>query len=211
MIELYSRSESAFATSTPNNYTATFIGPDENAFSDFSAAMSIYACETFKDVKITCRLSDRFETYNAFYWVIADASNANTSSFDNTTFAAHVMDNLLAGLPHGNIYNASIHALDPGLDSRGYYRGYNNPSLDAVLKFWLCDDSPSISAFRDVQAGLVMKNKDLGINFDASFVTFTHTVLIYDRSKGIPFDISRGSYAFLTDRFRGNAAQPPKF
>ena len=79
-----------------------------------------------------------------------------------------------------------------------------------MLKFWLCDDNPSISAFRDAQTGLIAKNKDLGINLDASFVTFTRAVLIYDRSKGIPFDNSRGNYAVLADRFRGNVAQPPK-
>lgn len=60
------------------------------------------------------------------------------------------MDHLLAGLPSGATYNASIHISVPGLDSRGYYGGYNNnPSLNTVLMFWLCDDNLSISAFRE--------------------------------------------------------------
>ncbi|CAN9305917.1 unnamed protein product [Alternaria alternata] len=208
--ELYSRSESSFSTPPSNNYTATVIGPDGNAFSDFSGVMSFYAYEAFQDVQNTCGSSDNFETYNAFYWVVANASNANTSSFDNATFAANIMNSLLADIPSGTIYNASTHTPVPGLDSRAYYGGYNNPSLNGVFKFWLCDDNPSVTAFRNAQAKLVAKNKDLGINFDASFVTFSRSFLLYDRSNNIPFDTTRGNYALLADRFRGNVAQPPK-
>ncbi|CAN9266153.1 unnamed protein product [Alternaria alternata] len=208
--ELYSRSESSFSTPPSNNYTATVIGPDGNAFSDFSGVMSFYAYEAFQDVQNTCESSDHFETYNAFYWVVANASNANTSSFDNATFAANIMNSLLADIPSGTIYNASTHTPVPGLDSRAYYGGYNNPSLNGVFKFWLCDDNPSVTAFRNAQAKLIAKNKDLGINFDASFVTFSRTFLLYDRSNNIPFDTTRANYALLADRFRGNVAQPPK-
>ncbi|KAL3417211.1 hypothetical protein PVAG01_11211 [Phlyctema vagabunda] len=217
MTELYSRSEQAFNTTPTNNYTATVIGPDGVAFSDFSASISMYAHEKFQDVNSTCLTSSPTDTgtdtvtgiYNAFYWVFANASNANTSSFDNTTFAEPIMKTLLSSFPSGTISNASIHTPVPGLDSRPYYGGANNPSLNAVLKVWLCDDNAAVSAFRNAQLALIDQNDRLGINLDESFVLFTRAVLIYDRQSGDGFDRDRATRAVLADRFRGDVAGPP--
>ncbi|KAF2854367.1 hypothetical protein T440DRAFT_552227 [Plenodomus tracheiphilus IPT5] len=206
MTELYSRSENAFATPPPNNYTATVIGPDGNAFSDFSSAISMYAYETFPNINSTCRhpRAAGQTVFNAFYWVFASAPNANTLSFSNTTFATTIMSTLLSSFASNTIYNASIHTSVPGLDSRPYYGGYNNPTLNAVLKFWLCDDNEAVSAFRMAQTDLVAKNGDLGIGLDESFVVFTREVVVYDRSIGEGFSTERGVKAIEADRWRGN-------
>ncbi|KAF1355932.1 hypothetical protein EJ07DRAFT_157924 [Lizonia empirigonia] len=130
MTELYSRSEDAFATPPPNNYTATVIGPDGNSSSDFSAAISMYAHETFVAVASTCSAaakSAKSTTYNAFLWLFAADPLANTRSFDNTTFAAPIMSSLLASLAPGSIYNASMHIPVPDLDSRGTTAGTITP------------------------------------------------------------------------------------
>jgi hypothetical protein len=200
--ELYSRSQRAFFTPPPNNYTQTVIGPDGNAFSDFSAAVNMFAYEVFQEVKTSCPKPS--ETYNAFYWVYADAFNANTPSFDNTTFASSIVKSMVNDFPAGVIYNASMHTSVPGLDSRTYYGGFGNPTLNAVLKFWLCDDNKAVAAFRKVQNGLSQKNNKLGINLNQSFVMFTRSVLLYDRSDNIPFDTERATKALQADRFRGN-------
>jgi hypothetical protein len=209
MTELYSRSQEAFSTPPPNNYTAVVIGPDGNSFSDFSASISMYGYEVFHETSNNCLLSDSSETYNAFYWVFADASDANKSSFDNTTFATPIMNNLLASFPPGTVYNASVHTPVPGLDSRGYYGGYNNPTLNAVFKFWLCDDNNAVNSFRNAQRALIAQNGKLGINLDESFVIFTRAVLIYDRARNIPFDTERAIQAIFADRVRSNVAGPP--
>ncbi|KAI0158662.1 hypothetical protein BJ166DRAFT_528025 [Pestalotiopsis sp. NC0098] len=208
--ELYSRSQDAFFTPPPNNYTQDVIGPDGNAFGDFSAAISMYAYEVFQAVNSSCVGTGSSQMYNAFYFVFADADNANQSSFDNATFAAGIMQSMLADLPGGSIYNASIHTSVPGLDSRLYYGGFGNPTLSAVLKFWLCDDNLAINSFRTAQQKLTAQNGELGINLDESFVMFTRATLIYDRSKAIPFDDARAKQALLNDRFRGDIAGPPE-
>ncbi|KAH7355661.1 hypothetical protein BKA66DRAFT_575156 [Pyrenochaeta sp. MPI-SDFR-AT-0127] len=209
MTELYSRSEEAFATPPPNNYTATVIGPDGNAFNDVSCSINMFGREVFYEVKDTCQPSGSSTTFNAFYWVFANASNANTSSFDNTTFAAPIMRNLLAAFSPGTIYNASVHTSVPGLESRSYYGGFNNPTLNAVLKFWLCDDYSAVAAFRNAQLGLISQNDELGINLDQSFVIFTRAVLIYDRSTNTPFDTDRVAQALRANRFRDTVGGPP--
>jgi hypothetical protein len=210
MTELYSRSQEAFGTLPPNNYTAMVIGPDGNAFSDYTASISMYGYEVFRNMSNNCLLSDSSEAYNAFYWVFADASDANNSSFDNTTFAAPIMDSLLASFPPGTAYNASTHTSVPGFDSRGYYGGYNNPTLNAVFKFWLCDDNNAVNSFRSAQASLIAQNDKLRINLDESFVIFTRAVLMYDRARNIPFDTERATQAIFADRVRGNIAGPPQ-
>ncbi|KAF2023928.1 hypothetical protein EK21DRAFT_94513 [Setomelanomma holmii] len=200
--ELYSRSQEAFFTPPPNNYTQTVIGPDGNAFSDFSAAVNMFAYESFQDVKTTCNRPP--ETYNAFYFVYANATNANTPLFDNATFASSIITSMINDVPRSVIYNASMHTSVPGLDSRNYYGGFGNPTLSAVLKFWLCDDNKAVTAFRKVQNGLNSKSDRLKINLDQSFVMFTRPVLLYDRSTNTPFDTERATKALLADRFRGN-------
>ncbi|ETS79367.1 hypothetical protein PFICI_09220 [Pestalotiopsis fici W106-1] len=207
--ELYSRSQEAFFTPPPNNYTQDVIGPDGNAFSDFSASISMYAYEDFQAVNSSCVITESSELFNAFYFVFANAENANQFSFDNATFAAAIMQTLLASLPYGSIYNASIHTSVPGLDARLYYGGMDNPTLSAVLKFWLCDDNLAVSSFRIAQLGLISQNDELGINLDESFVMFTRATLIYDRASAIPFDDERAKQALLNDRFRGDLAGPP--
>jgi hypothetical protein len=207
MTELYSRSQDAFATPPPNNYTATVIGPDANAFSDFSSAISMYATEVFEKVNSTCRPSD--SSFNAFYWAFATASDSNSSSFDNSTFAATIMQTLLESMPSGTIYNASIHTSVPGLDSRGYYGGYNNPTVNAVLKFWLCDGNESVASFRGAMTSLIARNDGSGINLAQSFVIFSRAVLMYDRSTQTPFDIERATKALVADQYRGDASRPP--
>ncbi|KAF2998315.1 hypothetical protein E8E13_007730 [Curvularia kusanoi] len=207
MTELYSRSKDAFATPPPNNYTATVIGPDGNAFSDFSAAISMYATEVFVPVNSTCRPSD--SSFNAFYWAFASASDANSSSFDNSTFAASIMQSLVASIPSGTIYNASIHTSVPGLDSRGYYGGYNNPSINAILKFWLCDGNRSIARFRSAMLSLTERNDNLGIDLAQSFVVFSRAVLMYDRSTQTPFDMDRSIEALTADQYRSDMSRPP--
>lgn len=209
MTELYSRSQEAFATPPPNNYTETIIRPDGNAFNDFSASINMYGYEVFQKVNNTCAQFDSSEMYNAFYWVFANATDANTFSFDNKTFATSIIQRMLATFPPGAIYNASIHTSVPGLDSRSYYGGFNNPTVNAVLKFWLCDDNHAVNAFRNVQIDLVEQNEKLGINFDESFVIFTRAVLIYDRTTNTPFDTARATRAILADRFRADIAEPP--
>jgi hypothetical protein len=209
MTELYSRSQEAFATPPPNNYTASVIGPDGNAFSDFSASINMYAYEEFQDVGDTCGKSNPEKTYNAFYWAFAKAENANTSSFVNKTFAAPIMRHLLATLPDGSIKNASVHTPVPDMDSRSYYGGFDNPTLNAVLKFWLCDDNHAIAAFRDAQLSLIAQNGVLGIDLDESFVMFTRPVVIYDRTTDTPFDTERATKDVLADRCRGDIAGPP--
>ncbi|KAF3040446.1 hypothetical protein E8E12_001266 [Didymella heteroderae] len=211
MTKLYGRSQDAFSTPPPNNYTDTVIGPDGPAFSDFSAAISMYGYETFQDVSNRCLLSDSSETYNAFFWLFASASTANNTSFDNKTFASPIAETLLASLPPGTIYNASIHTPVPGLDSRCYYGGYNNPTLNAVLKFWLCDDNNAVSSFRNAQIDLIAQNDNLGIDLYNSFVIFTRAVLIYDRTRSIPFDTERATKAVFADRLRGDVAGPPQY
>ncbi|KAF7529469.1 hypothetical protein G7054_g9843 [Neopestalotiopsis clavispora] len=207
--ELYSRSQEAFFTPPSNNYTQDVIGPDGNAFSDFSASISMYAYEDFQTVNSSCSCTNSSEMFNAFYFVFANADNANQSSFDNATFAAGIMQSLLANLPNGSIYNASIHTSVPGIDARLYYGGLNNPTLNAIFKFWLCDDNPAINSFRVAQEKLIAQNGELGINLDQSFVMFTRATLIYDRSAGLPFDDERAKQALLADRFRGDVAGPP--
>jgi hypothetical protein len=207
MTELYSRSEDAFATPPPNNYTATVIGPDANAFSDFSSAISMYATEVFEKVKSTCRPSD--PSFNAFYWAFATASNSNSSSFDNSTFATTIMQTVLKSMPSGTVYNASIHTSVPGLDSRGYYGGYNNPTVNAVLKFWLCDGNESIARFRGATTSLSTQNESLGINHAQSFVIFSRAVLMYDRSTQTPFNIERVTKALAADQYRSDSSRPP--
>ncbi|EDU39447.1 predicted protein [Pyrenophora tritici-repentis Pt-1C-BFP] len=64
--------------------------------------------------------------------------------------------------------------------SRAHFGGYNNPSLNAILKFWLGDENRSIGVSRKAQAHLIAKTKDPGINPDASFVAFSRAVPIYD-------------------------------
>lgn len=210
LTDLYSRYESSFSTPPPNNYTATVIGPDGNAFSDFSAAMSMYAYESFQAVNDNCEEADQLETFNAFYWIVASDSGRNSSSFDNATFAGNIMASRQTDMPPGTIYNASIHTSVPDLDSRAYYGGYGNPTLNAVLKFWLCNDNAAVGAFRTAQAGLIPKNDTLGIDFQDTFVTFSRAVLLYDREKKIPFETGRANSAILADCFRGDVAQPPK-
>lgn len=205
--ELYSRSEDAFATPPPNNYTAAVIGPDGNAFNDFSAAISMYATEVFQQVNSTCRPSDL--SFNAFYWAFASASDSNSSSFDNSTFAASTMQTLLGSMPSGTIYNASIHTSVPGLDSRGYYGGYNNPTINAILKFWLCDGNGSVARFRGAMESLTEANGKLGINLDQSFVVFSRAVLLYDRTTRTPFDMERSTEALIADQYRSDASRPP--
>jgi hypothetical protein len=210
--ELYSRSQDAFSTPPPNNYTQTIIGPDGNAFSDFSASINMYSYEVFQEVNKTCNTSPHSsQAFNAFYWVFANASNANTASFDNTTFAAPIAVSLLNALPLGTIYKASVHTSVPGLDSRAYYGGYNNPTLNAVLKFWLCDNNNSVTAFRNAQISLIAQNKKLSINLDQSFVIFTQSFLLYDRTTNTPFDTKRATQALLADRFRGTIPGPPQY
>ncbi|KAJ9627338.1 hypothetical protein H2203_003800 [Taxawa tesnikishii (nom. ined.)] len=209
MTELYSRSQSAFMTPPPNNYTATVIGPDGKAFADYSAAVSMYAYENFQSVSSTCDLADPGEQFNAFYWVFANAANANTSSFNNVTFAANVYESLVAKLPIGVIYNASIHTPVPGLDSRTYFGGFNNPTLNTVFKFWLCNDNEAITAFRRAQVALIAENDRLGITLEHSFVIFTRPFVVYDRKNQIGFDTDRATNALLNDRFRGDVAGPP--
>lgn len=210
MTELYSRSEDAFATPPPNNYTATVIGPDGNSFSDFSAAISMYAHETFVAVDSSCSAaaakSDKSTTYNAFLWLFAADPQANTRSFDNTTFAAPIMSSLLASLAPGSIYNASMHIPVPDLDSRGYYGGYNNPTLNAVLKFWLCDGADAVTAFRRAQ---LQVGPGMGVRTGESFVLFTRAVLMYDRSRGIGFDDARAERAVKEDACRNDPVVPP--
>ncbi|KAF9700402.1 hypothetical protein EKO04_001714 [Ascochyta lentis] len=209
MTELYSRSQDAFSTPPPNNYTETVIGPDGVAFSDFSASVSMYAHESFHQVENTCEHPNPVSTHNAFYWIFADASNANTSSFDNATFAGRIMDNLLSAFPSGAIYNASVHTPVAGMDSRGYYGGYNNPTLNAVLKFWLCDDHQAVTAFRKAQSELIPREDKLEINFNKSFVIFTRAILIYDRTTNTPFNTERATRALLTNGFSGNSLVAP--
>ncbi|KAF1345641.1 hypothetical protein EJ07DRAFT_185879 [Lizonia empirigonia] len=209
MTELYSRSEDAFATPPPNNYTATVIGPDGNSSSDFSAAISMYAHETFVAVASTCSAaakSAKSTTYNAFLWLFAADPLANTRSFDNTTFAAPIMSSLLASLAPGSIYNASMHIPVPDLDSRGYYGGYNNPTLNAVLKFWLCDGGDAVTAFRRAQLKV---GPGMGVRTGESFVLFTRAVLMYDRSRGIGFDDARAERAVKEDACRSDPVVPP--
>src|SRR5205085_5986492 len=100
----------------------------------------MFAYEKFEKVKSTCSPSYS-ETFNAFYWVFANATNANTSAFNNATFATPVMQSLLAALPPNTVYNLSVHIPVPDLDSRRYYGGYSKPPLNAAFKFWLCDDN----------------------------------------------------------------------
>ncbi|KZM28803.1 uncharacterized protein EKO05_0006106 [Ascochyta rabiei] len=209
MTELYSRSQDAFATPPPNNYTSTIIGPDGAAFSDFSASVNMYAHEVFYPVNSSCQHPIQASAPNAFYWIFANASNANTSSFENATFAGSIMDSLVSAFPPGAIYNASIHTSVAGMDSRGYYGGYNNPTLNAVLKFWLCDDHQAITAFRKAQSGLISQNEKLQINLDNSFVIFTRPILIYDRTTNTPFDTARAQKALLTNGFSSNAIVAP--
>ncbi|KAG9629870.1 hypothetical protein KCU95_g3855, partial [Aureobasidium melanogenum] len=99
MTELYSRSETAFSTPPPNNYTATVIGPDGIAFADFSAAVSMYAYEKFQTIHSTCEISSPDQHFNAFFWLFAISSDANTTSFNNTTFAQNAYNALAAQLP----------------------------------------------------------------------------------------------------------------
>lgn len=148
MTELYSRSETAFSTPPPNDYVATVVGPDGVAFADCSAAVSMYAYDKFQHVNSTCGFPRLDQPFNAFFWLFANSTAANTTSFDNTTFAQNAYDALAAQLPDGVVYNASIHTPVPGLDSRPYYGGYGNPPLNAVLKFWLCNDNQAVSGFR---------------------------------------------------------------
>ncbi|KAG9571278.1 hypothetical protein KCU71_g411, partial [Aureobasidium melanogenum] len=209
MTELYSRSETAFSTPPPNNYTATVIGPDGVAFADFSAAVSMYAYEKFQTVHSTCEISSPDQHFNAFFWLFANSSDANTTSFDNTTFAQNAYDALAAQLPVGVIYNASIHTPVPGLDSRPYYGGYGNPPLNVVLKFWLCNDNQAVSGFRRAQKALIAENDRLGINLSDSFVFFTRPYLVYDRQTGTGFSQERAVTAVLADRFRGDVAGLP--
>jgi hypothetical protein len=209
MTELYSRSAQAFNTTPTNNYTAAVIGPDGNAFSDFSAAFSMYAFEEFEQVEDNCVLSGSSEVFNAFFWVFAEATDSATSTFDNATFAAPIMESFLAAFPPGTIYNASTHTSVPGLDSRPYYGGANNPSINAVLKFWLCDDDVSVSAFRRAQLRLGEQNGHLGINLQESFVLFTRGFLVYDRTTQTGFSRERGIAALLADQRRGDVAGPP--
>ncbi|KAH0359193.1 hypothetical protein KCU65_g10088, partial [Aureobasidium melanogenum] len=209
MTELYSRSETAFSTPPPNNYTATVIGPDGIAFADFSAAVSMYAYEKFQHVNSTCGLPRLEQPFNAFFWLFANSTVANTTSFDNTTFAQNAYDALAAQLPDDVVYNASIHTPVPGLDSRPYYGGYGNPPLNAVLKFWLCNDNQAVSGFRRVQKALIAENDRLGINLADSFVFFTRPYLVYDRHTGQGFSYDRAVNAVLADRFRGDVTGPP--
>jgi hypothetical protein len=211
LTELYSRSQNAFSTPPPNNYTQTVIGPDGNAFSDFSASINMYGYEVFQKVNNTCNTPKSSQAFNAFYWVFANDSNANTASFDNTTFVTAITKSLLNAFPPGTIYNASVHTSVPGLDSRAYYGGYNNPTLNAVFKFWLCDDNNSVTAFRNAQIGLIAQNQKLGINLDQSFVVFTRHFLLYDRTTNTPFDTERAEKALLADRFRGTISGPPQY
>lgn len=209
MTELYSRSQTAFSTPAPNNYTSTVIGPDGYAFSDYSASISMYAYERFQPIIGTCEISDPSQQFNAFYWIFAISTQANTSSFDNITFASNVFNSLTANLPIGAVYDASIHTPVPGLDSRPYYGGLDNPTINAVLKFWLCNDNQAVSAFRRAQAALISQNSHLGINLDISFVFFTRPYLVYNRETGTGFDTDRAIDAVLADRFRGDVAGPP--
>lgn len=209
MTELYSRSENSFSTAAPNNYTATVIGPDGNAFSDYSASISMYAYERFQPVVGTCEISAPSQQFNAFYWVFANSTQANTSSFDNVTFADNVYNSLTAHLPVGAVYNASIHTPVAGLDSRPYYGGSDNPIINAVIKFWLCNDNQAVTTFRRAQAALINQNNRLGIDFDNSFVLFTKPYLVYDRSTQTGFDTDRAIDTVLADRFRGDTAGPP--
>lgn len=206
--ELYSRSADAFATRPSNNYTAIVIGPDGNAFADLSASLNMYAIEEFQHVNSTCR-KQPWNTFNAFYWAFSNSSIANTDSFDNVTFASTVAASLLAALPAGTIYNASIHTSVPGMESRPYYGGYDNPAINGVLKFWLCDDNAAVVSFREAQKALIAQNEELGINLDSSFVAFSRAVTIYDRSRGVPFDDERAWRDLKRDQWRGDAPVPP--
>jgi hypothetical protein len=120
------------------------------------------------------------------------------------------MKNLLASFPPGTVYNASIHTPVPGLDSRPYYGGYGNPTLNAVFKFWLCDDNYAVNSFRNAQMALIAQNDGLDVDLDNSFVIFTRAVLMYDRSKDIPFDTERATKALLADLVRGDVAGLPQ-
>ncbi|EMD94936.1 hypothetical protein COCHEDRAFT_1074980, partial [Bipolaris maydis C5] len=73
-----------------------------------------------------------------------------------------------------------IHTSVPGLDSRPYYGGFNNPTINAVLKFWLCDGNLSVFRFRNAMKSIITNNDILGVNLDQSFVVFSRSVLIYD-------------------------------
>lgn len=81
--ELYSRSK----TPPPNDYTAAVIGRDGNAFNGSNAAFSLYAYENLEQIQGAC-VAKLLSVTNAFYWVVANATNSNTSTFDNSTFAS---------------------------------------------------------------------------------------------------------------------------
>ncbi|KAH0345871.1 hypothetical protein KCU83_g7552, partial [Aureobasidium melanogenum] len=209
MAELYSRSETAFPTPPRNNYTATVIEPDGVAFADFSAAVSMYAYEKFQTVHSTCEISSPDQHFDAFFWFFANSSDANTTSFDNTTFAQNAYDALAAQLPVDVLYNSTIHTPVPGLNSRFYYGGYGNPPLNAVLKFWLCNDNQAVSGFRRAQKALIAENNRLKINLSDGFVLFTRSYLVYDRQTETGFSHERAVNAVLADQFRGDVAGPP--
>jgi len=77
------------------------------------------------------------------------------------------------------------------MDSRAYYGGYDNPSTNAVLNFWLCDDKASVASFRNAQKLLITNHTELGVDLDHSFTAFSRAITLYDRRRGIPFDLDR--------------------
>jgi len=169
----------------------------------------MYGFENFPTINASYHLPTQHETFNAFYWIFANASNANTSSFDNSTFVQPIVKTLLQSMPNGTYYNVSVHTPVPGLDSRGYYGGRNNPTLNAVVKFWLCHDNNAVDAFRQAQLRLLTQNAQLGISLDKTFVFFTRAHLIYDRQTANGFSADRMRDAVLADRWRGDIAGPP--
>ncbi|KAF2020344.1 hypothetical protein BU24DRAFT_469138 [Aaosphaeria arxii CBS 175.79] len=181
--ELYSRSEVAFRLPPVNNYTASVIGPDGLSFNDLPVTLSLYAYETFRAVQTKCTKKPT-TPFHAFFWAFGAAANANTIVFNNATFADAIANTLLDALPSGSIYNLSIHTPIADLDSRPYYGGLNHPTVNAVLKFWLCNDNTSVFAFRKAQLGLIEKNNQLGLDLSNTFVQFTRQTVIYDRTVG---------------------------
>jgi len=120
----------------------------------------MYGFENFPTINASYHLPTQHETFNAFYWIFANASNANTSSFDNSTFVQPIVKTLLQSMPNGTYYNVSVHTPVPGLDSRGYYGGRNNLTLNAVVKSWLCHDNNAValSGKRNLDWSLRMRN-----------------------------------------------------
>ncbi|GAB7347701.1 hypothetical protein MBLNU459_g5262t2 [Dothideomycetes sp. NU459] len=183
--ELYGSSATSFTSPPPTDYIQTVIGPDGYNFNDLPTAFSMIAYETFPVTVPKCSGPiDTFSPVNAFFW----ASSTNPS-IDNTTFATNLANALVNLLPANTIYNASIHVEVPGTDSRPYFGGYGQPTMNAVVKLWLANTNAAVTAVRAAQRQLNAAN--LSLNQDVSFIVFSRAHTIYDTTKNIPFDINR--------------------